>query len=301
MSQGSAMLMVTPLHYLAAPDGSHAAPWDDFLSELTLERIAIEEYHLDHSFTPVGGHAHESLFYLTRGTATFNVKGVDYAISEGAFFHLRPGQGGQVRASAPSGVRLLEMRFSAQLLGEISLSDLVEIPVTIQPGVNSVVGSYFVAAFSLTQMAPIGRQQCLRSLAMLTIIALVRDHVPDAAAMLGRAHVVQIRRLLPAIRLLRTNVGSVHTVESLARSCHLSVAQFRRLFSAKFEMPPTRYIQKMRVREACRLLNSSDQTVSEICVRIGYEQPSHFHKTFKRLVGRTPSTYRGELMAARGA
>jgi AraC family transcriptional regulator len=125
---------------------------------------------------------------------------------------------------------------------------------------------------------------------------MVRDHVPDADGMLGRSQVLLVRRLLPAIRLLRTDVGSVHTVQALARTCHLSVAQFRRLFCAVFAMSPTRYIQRMRVREACRLLNYSDQTVSEICVRIGYEQPSHFHKTFKRLVGLTPRNYRGELL-----
>ncbi len=293
--------MVTPLAPTLPAAGcpeNAGSSWDDFLGELTIDRVTISSLELSSAPVEVGGDGQESLFYVSRETAVFELGQVEHKLEQGSLFHLAPGQSAVVRSGLRPGT-LLELRFSAHLLGEIGLSEFVDLPAAINPGINSITGQYFLAALGLSQAAPIGRQQCLRSLTTLAVISLVRDHVPEAAALLGRAQVIQIRRLLPAIRLLRANVGAVHTVQSLAQSCHLSVAQFRRLFCAKFKMSPSRYIQRLRVREACRLLCHSDQTVGEICVRIGYEQPSHFHKTFKRLIGITPRSYRDESLTRR--
>ncbi|HEY0865115.1 MAG TPA: AraC family transcriptional regulator [Lacunisphaera sp.] len=296
--------MVTPLVNSCA-DKSHAgrpdwaAALDDFLGELTIEQASVEKIVLKPSGSKLGGFGQEAMFYVAEGEAVFRLEESEYTLDRGGLFHLRPNVACIARAGLGQPCVIVELRFTALILGEVSFSELVEFPAAIEPGVNSIVGQYFLEAMGLAEMAPIGRRQCLRSLTTLAIISFVRDHIPDAGRMLGRAQVIQIRRLLPAIRLLRTNVGSPHTVQTLAQGCGLSVAQFRRLFCAMFAMSPTRYIQRLRVREACRLLNYSDQTVSEICLRIGYEQPSHFHKTFKRIVGLTPRTYREELLARR--
>lgn len=277
-----------------------AGSWDDFLSELRVEQVGIAKVNLQaHRSVQLGGHDQDAFLYILEGAAGLHVNELEYQGACGRLFHLRPGQSCLVQAGSEGPCTVVELRFTASIMDEVGLSELVEFPTVVDSGINSVVGQYILAAIDVMQMVAIGRQQCLRSLATLAVISLVRDHVPDAKAMLKRTEVMQIRRLLPAIRLLRTDVGSVQTVESLARACHLSVAQFRRLFCAKFSTSPMRYIQRMRVQEACRLLNYSDHTVSEICVRIGYEQASHFHKTFKRIVGRTPRAYREELLACR--
>lgn len=290
--------MVTPpatsLAFGALPE--YGTGWDDFFAELSIDEVSVGRRQLKAQAAGFGSRQ-DSLLYVAEGEVVFRLADVEYRMGPGGLLHLSRGQ--TCTALAGASALVLELKFTALLMNEINLTDLLDLPPALQPGVNSIVGQHFVAALGLEQMAPIGRSQCLRSLATLALIALVRDHVPDAGEMLDRTHVKQVRRLLPAIRLLRTNVAAVHTVESLARSCHLSVAQFRRLFCAKFSMSPTRYIQQMRVREACRLLNYSDQTVGEICVRIGYEQPSHFHKTFKRLVGLTPRGYREEWITRR--
>lgn len=296
--------MVTPLDARPAhnvcsdgPDG--IAPLDDILGELTIEQATVTRIQLKQNHCKLGGLTQESMFYVAEGEAVFRLDHTEYSLEQGGLFHLRPNMSCLASAGVGYHCIIVELRFTALILGEVSFSELVEFPVAIEPGVNSIVGQYFLEAMGLTGMAPIGRRQCLRSLTTLAIISFVRDHIPDAGSMLGRTQVIQIRRLLPAIRLLRTNVGAAHTVHTLARSCNLSVAQFRRLFCAMFAMSPTRYIQRLRVREACRLLNYSDHTVSEICLRIGYAQPSHFHKTFKRVVGLTPRTYRDEFLARR--
>ncbi len=52
------------------------------------------------------------------------------------------------------------------------------------------------------------------------------------------------------------------------------------------------YVQNLRIEEAKRLLESSDQPVDEIGFAIGYEDPSFFRRLFKRRTGMAPARYR---------
>jgi transcriptional regulator GlxA family with amidase domain len=52
------------------------------------------------------------------------------------------------------------------------------------------------------------------------------------------------------------------------------------------------YVQNLRIEEAKRLLESSDQPVEEICFTAGYEDLSFFRRLFKRRTGVTPARYR---------
>ena len=52
------------------------------------------------------------------------------------------------------------------------------------------------------------------------------------------------------------------------------------------------YVQNLRLEEAKRLLESSDEPVDEIGVAVGYEDPSFFRRLFKRRAGISPGRYR---------
>jgi AraC family transcriptional regulator len=52
------------------------------------------------------------------------------------------------------------------------------------------------------------------------------------------------------------------------------------------------YLRKVRVEEACRQLVSSDATVADIALRLGFADQSHLCRTIKRITGTTPTRYR---------
>jgi transcriptional regulator GlxA family with amidase domain len=52
------------------------------------------------------------------------------------------------------------------------------------------------------------------------------------------------------------------------------------------------YVQNLRIEEAKRFLESSNQAVDEIGFAIGYEDPSFFRRLFKRRTGVAPARYR---------
>jgi AraC-like DNA-binding protein len=89
-------------------------------------------------------------------------------------------------------------------------------------------------------------------------------------------------------------------VPSLARIAHVSEAHFIRSFRATFGETPHRYLQRRRVERAMFLLRQTDDSVSDICLDVGFASLGTFSRTFRAIVGVSPTAYRdgrGEVTA----
>ena len=82
------------------------------------------------------------------------------------------------------------------------------------------------------------------------------------------------------------------TVEYLASELGISTVHLRRIFSSFSEISPIKYINNIRFEQAKMLLLSSNLTVGEIAISVGFSDPFHFSKVFKASVGIAPSEYR---------
>ena len=51
-------------------------------------------------------------------------------------------------------------------------------------------------------------------------------------------------------------------------------------------------MQRTRIEEAKRLLETTDEPVDEISWAVGYEDPASFRRLFKRVAGMAPRAYR---------
>ena len=54
----------------------------------------------------------------------------------------------------------------------------------------------------------------------------------------------------------------------------------------------TSYIQELRIREACRLLETTEDSSAEIARESGFNDIKFFYQTFKKTMGMTPAKYR---------
>ncbi len=82
------------------------------------------------------------------------------------------------------------------------------------------------------------------------------------------------------------------TVASLSRSCSLSEAYFRRIFSAKYGVSPKEYITKRRMEFAARLLLDDTFSVCEVAAMSGYPEACRFSREFKKAFGTSPRAFR---------
>jgi AraC-like DNA-binding protein len=105
------------------------------------------------------------------------------------------------------------------------------------------------------------------------------------------------RRLLRARDAMDRSYAESLDVPALARIAHVSEAHFIRTFKATFGETPNRYLQRRRVERAMFLLRSTDRSVTDICMDVGFASLGTFSRVFRDIVGESPSAYhrRGPL------
>jgi AraC-like DNA-binding protein len=81
-------------------------------------------------------------------------------------------------------------------------------------------------------------------------------------------------------------------VGDMAQFAGFSEAQFRRLFLQWVGLPPHQYLHEQRMRNAQRLLESTDRSIQEIAEELGFSNVSHFIQAFKTAFRNTPRKYR---------
>jgi AraC-like DNA-binding protein len=110
----------------------------------------------------------------------------------------------------------------------------------------------------------------------------------------------QNRRLLRARDAMDRAYAEPLDVRAVAAVACLSEAHFIRSFRATFGETPHRYLQRRRVERSMFLLRETDRMVTDICLDVGFGSLGTFSRTFREIVGQTPSAYRAghEPMAA---
>src|SRR5690242_8434109 len=81
-------------------------------------------------------------------------------------------------------------------------------------------------------------------------------------------------------------------VPAVAAVAHISPAHFSRSFKAAFGESPHRYLQRRRVERSMFLLRETERSVTDICFDVGFTSLGTFSRTFRDIVGETPSAYR---------
>ena len=75
----------------------------------------------------------------------------------------------------------------------------------------------------------------------------------------------------------------------------ISKNYFCHLFKNETKMSIWEFLTNFRIEKAREFLIASDMKNYEISFRIGYENPSYFSKTFKKITGKSPSEFRNQI------
>jgi len=100
------------------------------------------------------------------------------------------------------------------------------------------------------------------------------------------------RRLLRARDAMDRAYAEPLDVRAVAAVAHVSEAHFIRSFRAVFGETPHHYLQRRRVERSMFLLRETDRSVTDICLDVGFSSLGTFSRTFRDIVGETPTAYR---------
>lgn len=101
-----------------------------------------------------------------------------------------------------------------------------------------------------------------------------------------------IRPVRKAKEYIQNHYSDPLTLEEVSEMVGLSTAYFSALFKKTEGEGFAKYLINVRMEQAKLLLRESNLPVTEICRKVGYNDPKHFTHTFEKAAGVKPSTYR---------
>ena len=103
----------------------------------------------------------------------------------------------------------------------------------------------------------------------------------------------RLLHITPLRQMLEINFCDPNfSVAEIAEAYHVSPSRMSTLFKKEMGVGFAEYIWKMRLEKAQELLTSTELSVDEISLQIGYFSPNSFRRKFKQETGMTPSQYR---------
>ncbi len=133
----------------------------------------------------------------------------------------------------------------------------------------------------LIQMCQGKKGQGSRKMAQQTL------QVPPEISTLPRA---VDRVLQPAVYYVAKNFRRKIQNQEVADLCAMSPFNFSRAFKDAFGISFRDYVVRYRLREACRLLNNPNVTITDVAYAVGFNDVSYFSRMFKRYLGMSPSS-----------
>ena len=97
--------------------------------------------------------------------------------------------------------------------------------------------------------------------------------------------------LMPALAYIEQNFREKVTSANVSKACNMDSFRFSRAFRSAFGITFKECLLRVRIKEACRLLEKPDIAITEVAYLSGFNDPSYFSKMFKRYAGVCPSEY----------
>lgn len=91
-----------------------------------------------------------------------------------------------------------------------------------------------------------------------------------------------------ALKRLRQEFNQQLSIEDLAKEVGMSSTRFHHHFKAVTDMSPLQFQKQLRLQEARRLMLSEELDAASAGYRVGYDDPSHFSRDYKKHFGRSP-------------
>lgn len=82
-------------------------------------------------------------------------------------------------------------------------------------------------------------------------------------------------------------------VGDMAEAAAVSRSGLQRKMKQIMGVTPLDFLREARIKHACRLLSTTQMTVSEVAYNSGFSDPKYFSRCFKASVGKSPTEYKG--------
>ncbi|GEM_PF-3957976 len=110
---------------------------------------------------------------------------------------------------------------------------------------------------------------------------------------------IQAKRIKEATEYIKQHFKEKLTLDQLSGIAGLTPTYFTRMFTEAHNESVFNFIRRLRLIEACHLLNSTDAKIDDIAEKIGYTSPLLLQENFRKVLGISPTNYRKSLIKSK--
>ena len=108
----------------------------------------------------------------------------------------------------------------------------------------------------------------------------------------------QVKKVKEIQKYMVSNLRQHYTLEQLSEQFDIPLTSMKACFKGVFGCSIYAYIKSYRIQAATVLLQNSDCSITEIAMKMGYDNPSKFSEVFKKEYEMTPSEFRKKYIKA---
>ena len=228
-------------------------------------------------------HDYYELYYLAAGSREYFVEDTIFSVAAGDFVLVAPGK--LHRTGGEYAMRIL-VCFTEEFL----------LRTFTRAGAARIVG-----CFDRMKITPPETQRS-RFLDDLTRLEQTTDETVFAMTLAGlllalegcEGTVLPQEGVSAMVAYINRNFASIENISQIAEHFYISKFHLCRVFKDAMKMTVMDYLNRVRIRNACRYLRASNKDMGEIAMLCGFHDAAYFSNVFKKQTGRSPSQYRKE-------
>ena len=267
---------------------------DTSVAEQKLQLLYVCHAAREETVIPTAMHAHPNhleIQYISSGKAYMRIGGHSYSVKKGDVVIYNAGVMHDERADPECGMSFYNCGIKNFRLPSLPAEHLLahDVKPVLHAGKFSEdIKSIFHIIFEQVSQKKIYAAQISHHLlnALLTILA----------TQLPQEKLIRRNRFDTAFQECKAFIDEHFTenlsVEELSKIAHMSVSGFSHHFKKVSGLSPVQYLIQLKIGSAQKLLITTDKSITEISMSLGYDNISHFNTQFKKIVGTSPQNYR---------
>ncbi len=229
-----------------------------------------------------------SIEFVARGRGTLALTGRTVSLYPGSVFTYGPGVGHVITTDAADPLVKYFVDFTGssagQALAEHNLGAGTAIRVGAPDAVLRVFDDLITNGSAGTRQSP----AICAKLVELLILKIAEGGLVEDSYRTAAFSTYQGCRAF-----IRDHFAQLRTLEEIAGACHVDEAYLCRLFQRFDSQSPYQYLTQLKMAEAARLLQRTDKLIKQVAFELGYGDPFHFSRAFKKVFGLSPAAFRG--------
>lgn len=259
----------------------------DYFKNIEL-KISKMNYINFHSFDSgynirIAANVQSSMFYVTEGTLTLNLKDCNYIINSGEIFCKDVWQQIEILNQSDKKVSYFVVTFHFEKGDSFENYGLDRHFIPPDPQTFEKLFNRLYRCYNNRDIACKIKEKAILYELLYKIIKLNFTSTITAK---------NDMQLALAIQHINKNISKKITLEELSQITSYSIPHLRRLFYKKFKLSPLNFIIQLKIERAKEIIEIEDLPVSEVALICGFENSSYFIKQFKKLTGITPKEYK---------